>query len=80
MTMQKVYQALDYLTDRFKGFDIWEIGVFKVCLLAFGVLIGLYAGKTCRKFAPLVWIAFIASYIYVIYKLFIFPSLYPRED
>lgn len=60
--------------EKFRNFSIWEIGVFKLCLMSFGVLVGTYMHKACKKMAPLLWIFFIASYAILIYKLFVGPA------
>lgn len=77
MELQKVYDAVDYVMVRFRKLSACDVGIFKACLTMFGILIGVYAGKTCRRIAPLIWIAFIVSFVLLIYKLLIAPDLEP---
>lgn len=75
MQMLKVYKAIHIVMQRFHEMDVFDVGIFKACLVSFGILVGTYATRLCRKLAPLVWVAFIGSYILLIYRLFIAPCI-----
>lgn len=73
-------ELMDELMERFRGFNMAEVGVFKTCLVLMGVLIGMYAGACGRKWRPFIWIGFLASYAYVMYRLFVNPYGCPICD
>lgn len=79
MKLKKLYRALDYLIERFKQMNVLDIGIFKTCLISLGILLGTYAHRTFRKFAPLVWIVFLGSYLVLIYRLLISPLTESRH-
>ncbi|MGI5966258.1 MAG: hypothetical protein ACOX65_04910 [Anaerotruncus rubiinfantis] len=55
--------------DRWKRFTVSDVAVFKICLLSIGALIGMYWAKACRKLAPFIWAAAVASYAYLIWRM-----------
>ena len=43
---------------------------FKTCLLSIGTLLGVYFVKPLKKLAPVIWLVAIASYAYLIWRMF----------
>ncbi|MFI3227188.1 MAG: hypothetical protein R3Y09_07210 [Clostridia bacterium] len=68
----KLYYAIlmDLVMEKFKTFSVLDIGIFKICLLSIGLLFGGFFNKFIRKNAILIAIIAIASYAYLIYKIF----------
>ncbi|PWM37831.1 MAG: hypothetical protein DBX66_04680 [Clostridiales bacterium] len=62
-------RLIDWLTARFRRFTVWDIALFKSTLLSFGVLVGMHAKEGGRKFLPLVWAAFILSYLALFFRI-----------
>lgn len=60
----------DQAMEAVKKFNIGDYGVFKTCLICFGILIGVYANKACRRHTAIIWLTFLGTYIYLIYKLY----------
>lgn len=71
--MCPIRTSMECALEKLKRFDVVEMGIFKLLLVSFGVLLGIYANKTCRNLAPLWIFMFVICYAYVIYKL-ITPS------
>lgn len=61
---------VDFAMEKFHKFDIKDAGIFKICLMALGILMGMYWHKQFKKISPFIWLIFIASYGYLIYSLF----------
>lgn len=61
---------LNDVWDRFSMFDWKDLGVVKVCILAFGILLGIYGKSYLKKYTPLILITFLGTYVYIIYRLF----------
>ena len=70
-----VRDFVDFAMEKFRQFDIKDAGIFKICLIAFGILMGMYWHKQFKKASPFIWLIFIASYGYLIYTLF-----FKKED
>lgn len=61
---------MDFVMERFKTFSVCDIGIFKLCLFALGLIFGSAFSQKVKKFAPIVAIIAISSYIYLMYKIF----------
>lgn len=66
------------LMDEFRSMTVAEVAVFKACLISLGVLIGTYFSKTLKRFAPVFWVVFIASYLVMIYRFIVWPLVKKR--
>lgn len=60
---------------RLQEFSVLDVGIFKICLICFGILLGAYNAKFAKKTSPVLIGIFIASYIYLIFKFF-----FSKED
>lgn len=56
--------------EKFKNFTFWDIGVFKLALIAFGMILGAYFAMFVMEYMLYFWIVFIAAYIYLVFKMF----------
>ncbi|MFA6797458.1 MAG: hypothetical protein WCR40_02025 [Candidatus Paceibacterota bacterium] len=52
-------------------FKWWEIGVLKLCLISFGILLGLYFYDYLVGLMWLWWALFIVGVLYFIVRLFV---------
>ena len=68
--MAAVQRVIDWCMDRFRGFSVRDVAIFKTCLLSIGTLLGVYFVKPLKKLAPVVWVAAVASYAYLIWRMF----------
>lgn len=67
---EKIDALTDYVLKRAETFDLFDWAIFKTCLLSLGVLIGSMLAKFFKKLAPLTTIIFIASWGYLIWRVF----------
>ncbi len=51
-------------------FRWWEVGMFKVCLLSLGILLGIYFQNYLSGLIPLWWVLFAVTAIYFLVKFF----------
>ena len=61
--------AIDKVIERLNTFGIVEWSILKICMMSFGMLVGIYTYSTSKKMKPLLWITFLVSYIYLMYKI-----------
>lgn len=59
----------DWGMERLRRFTVWDVAVFKTCLLGMGMLIGMYFVKPLKKLAPLVWIVTLCTYVYIVWRM-----------
>ena len=50
--MDAVQRVIDWGMERYRGFSVRDVGIFKTCLLSIGALLGVYFGKPLKKLAP----------------------------
>ena len=67
--MSSVKRFVDEAMDRFRGFSVFDVAVFKTCLLTIGMLLGISNVRTMRKIQPFLWIFLLCSYIYLIWRM-----------
>jgi len=53
-----------------KKYTIIDYGFFKFLMIAFGILLGIYFAQPIRSFIWLVWLIFVISATWMIYKIF----------
>lgn len=63
------------LMDRFRTFSIADVAVFKVCLIAFGVLLGLNGRAILKPLQPMITGALAGAYVFLIFRLWVVPKL-----
>lgn len=70
-----VKQCVPTILERFRTFNIAEIAVFKICLLTFGVLIGINGRPILKPFHRALRATFVGSCLYLIFRLVVSPEL-----
>lgn len=63
---------VDTAISAVQRFNFADYGVFKLCLICMGILIGIYATRTCRKNAAFIWLTFGVSYVYLMYRVYLY--------
>lgn len=53
-----------------RQYTVWDFGFLKVCLFSAGVLFGVYFSQFFSSYLSIVWVIFIVSYIFIMYKTF----------
>lgn len=66
---------MDKLLAEFRTLSVAEVGVFKICLVCLGLLLGLQEKKVLKPYQPLILITLLSSYAYLIFRLLIKPDL-----
>jgi hypothetical protein len=56
------------LLDASRKFSLWDFGFLKIALFSAGILFGAYLSKFILSLTSLLWIIFIVSYVWVLYK------------
>ena len=51
-------------------FKWWEVGLIKICLISFGILLGLYFYDYLVGFLWLWWAFFVVTALYFIFRFF----------
>jgi hypothetical protein len=54
-----------------RKYNVWDYAWFKTCLVALGILLGVYFSEFFLRYISLVWLIAIISYVWIIYKTFI---------
>lgn len=62
---------LNYLMETAHRFSVLDFALFKVCLLSLGIWLGSQFSKFFKRFRVFVFLGFIASYVYLIWRLFL---------
>lgn len=62
---------LSYSREKARGFSPFDFAICKVCLLSFGVWLGAQFSKFFKRFRVFLFFSFVASYIYLIWRLFL---------
>lgn len=60
-----------YAVAKIKTLDLWEFGLFQLCLVSLGAWLATTFSKTMKKFKHLFFITFLASCIYFIWRIFL---------
>lgn len=67
---EKCNQLLEYLMQKVRTFSVLDFAIFKMCLVCFGGWLSATFIKNIKKWKPVLFIAFLASWIYLIWRLF----------
>lgn len=59
-----------FMLNRAAQFNMVDWAVFKTCLVSFGLMIGALFAKLFKKLAPLVALVFVASWVYLVWRIF----------
>ena len=57
------------MTDAARKFTTVDFGIFKIYLVAVGILLGLYFGDFLLKYITIVWIVAVVTLIFILAKL-----------
>ncbi len=63
--------TVDSIMDRVKNFTVFDFAIMKICLSFTGMIIGVIFSKNLKKCLPFLTIVAIASYGYMLFKMFI---------
>lgn len=63
-----------YLTAKVKTLEPWEFGLFELCLVSFGAWLATAFAGAMKKFKHLFLITFLASFVYVIWRIFLYTE------
>lgn len=61
---------IKFAMDKVKTFSVWDFGVFKFCLVSFGILLGAYFARFFLSYITVIWVIFILAYAYMFYRVF----------
>lgn len=59
-----------FLLSRAAHFSVLDWAIFKTCLITLGLMIGTWFARLFKKLAPLVALLFVASWIYLVWRIF----------
>lgn len=54
-----------------RNFTVMDYACLKITLIAFGILIGAYFPKFFLNYSSYLWVIFIVSYIWIMYRTFV---------
>lgn len=61
---------VQYLLTKARTFSVLDFAVFKTCLVCFGAFLATLFSKQAKKFKFLLFIGFLASWVYLIWRIF----------
>ena len=64
-------KLINKLLGAAKKYTVLDYGFLKITLISFGILIGTYFSNFFSNYTSLLWIIFLVSYIWIIYRTFI---------
>ncbi len=59
---------INTMLQRTHRYNLWDFGAFKITLIAVGILFGAYFSKFFSDSIIYVWIIFVVTYLFVMYK------------
>ena len=68
MKMKKFMNSAMKSVSRYTA---WDFGILKICLFSAGVILGAYFPQFFLRNIALVWLVFIITYAYIMYKTFL---------
>lgn len=71
---EKASVLVAYLMEKARGFNVFDFAMLKICLLSFGLWIGSKFSKFFSRFKGILFLGFIFSYVFLIWRIFF------RED
>lgn len=64
-------RLMGYTVQRAKGFSLFDFAILKVCLICFGAWMATLFSKAAQKCKPLLLVGFLASWMYLIWRIFV---------
>ena len=52
-------------------YTTWDFACLKIALISFGILLGTYFAKFFINYISFLWVVFIVSYLWIMYRTFI---------
>ena len=53
-----------------RWYTVWDFGILKISLMCFGILLGAYFSDFFLSKITFIWIIYIVTFIYIMYKTF----------
>ncbi len=63
-----MFNLIEKVMDAARKYTVVDYGFFKFLMITAGILIGAYFAQTILNYIWLVWIIFVISFIWIIYK------------
>ena len=57
-------------TEKIRGFSLIEFFIYETCLLSFGLWLGTCFSKFFKKFRAIIFAAFAATWLYLLWRVF----------
>lgn len=68
---EKANFLVQYLLSQARTFGILDFAIFKTCLVCLGAFLAASFSKQAKKFKFLLFIGFLASWVYLIWRIFL---------
>lgn len=62
---------INNMLQRTKKYNLWDFSALKITLVAVGILFGAYFSKFFLDNIIIVWIIFVVTYLFIMFKTFI---------
>ena len=63
-------------TEKIRGFSLIEFFIYETCLLSFGLWLGTCFSKFFKKFRAIIFEAFAATWLYLLWRVFFDEGVY----
>lgn len=64
-------RLIDRMLQAARQYNLWDYGCLKIALFTLGIIFGAYFSKFFLSFISVIWILFIITYVWIIYKTLI---------
>jgi small multidrug resistance family-3 protein len=61
---------INRVLDATGKYNAWDFAFLKVCLVSLGVLLGAYYAKFFLNYTSILWVVFITTYLWIMYRTF----------
>lgn len=62
---------IDRLMNAARKFTVSDFASLKITLISIGIILGVYFAEFFRSYLMLLWIVFLVSYVWIIYRTFV---------
>ncbi|NLD05229.1 MAG: hypothetical protein GX672_04940 [Synergistaceae bacterium] len=66
-----MFQFIDRLIKAANRYTLWDYFFLKTTVLFFGILIGTYFSRFFINHTLFLWVGFLVTYLYIVYRTFI---------
>ena len=63
-------KLMTWLQEKVRNFTLWDITIFKLALVIFGIIIGAYIANYVQENLMYFIVAFVILYGYLLYRMF----------